>query len=183
MRRALGVLVFIVLSIGQAQARGSDQAWIAVDTQQQTLSIMQGGQVQKVFAGVSVGYGGAADLRFRGDGQTPKGTFQVGWINRNSKFHLFFGLDYPNLDHAWRAYLDSKIDFDTFLEIRQALSQGHTPPQDTALGGYIGIHGLGNKDPKVHKTLNWTEGCVALTDEQVEQLARWVDVGTQVVIF
>lgn len=183
MRRYLGLLLVILLVGGQAHARGLGDAWIKVDTQSEVLSVMQGNKVLRVFKGISVGYGGAADLRFKGDGQTPKGTFQVGWINENSKFHLFFGLDYPNLDHAWRAYLDSKIDFDTFLTIRKALLGGQTPPQDTALGGYIGIHGLGDKDPKLHKTINWTEGCVALTDDQVDQLARWVDVGTQVVIF
>ncbi len=183
MNRFLGLLMIIVLSVGQVQARGNEEAWIMVDTQSQAISVMQGKQVVKVFGGISVGYGGTADMRFQGDGRTPKGTFQIGWINPNSKFHLFFGLDYPNLDYAWRAFQDGKIDFDTFLDIRQALSQGQTPPQDTPLGGYIGIHGLGNKDPKMHKTLNWTEGCVALTDEQVDQLARWVDIGTRVVIY
>ena len=61
--------------------------------------------------------------------------------------------------------------------------QGQTPPQNTALGGYIGIHGLGNRDPAIHKKMNWTDGCIALTDEQIEQLAQWIDVGTRVVIF
>jgi len=177
------VLVFIMmLPIGQAQARDHDETWIMVDTQSQALMVMQGNKVVEIFAGISVGYGGTAELHFQGDGRTPKGSFHVAWVNPDSRFHLFFGLDYPNLDQAERAYHDGIIDFDAYYEIRKALHQGKLPPQDTALGGHIGIHGLGSKDPKVHKMLNWTEGCVALTDEQVDQLARWVEVGTRVVI-
>jgi murein L,D-transpeptidase YafK len=183
MFRPVGLMILLLFSMPQAQAYGYDDPWIMVDTQRQTLVVMQGEHVQQAFAGISVGYGGTAELRFRGDGRTPKGVFQIGWINPQSKFHVFFGLDYPNLDQAKRAYQSAQIDYQSYQKISQAVAQGQTPPQDTALGGYIGIHGLGNKDPGLHKTLNWTEGCVALTNEQIDQLARWVGVGTQVVIF
>ncbi len=183
MFRPLSLIIMLLFCTGQVQASGGyDEAWVMVDTQRQALTVMKGGQVQQVFTGIALGYGGAAELRFQGDGQTPKGVFQIGWINPQSKFHLFFGLDYPNLDQAKQAYQSARIDYQTYQEISAAVSQGQTPPQDTALGGYIGIHGLGSKDPGVHKTLNWTEGCVALTNEQVDQLASWVGVGTRVVI-
>ena len=48
--------------------------------------------------------------------------------------------------------------------------------------GQLGIHGVGMGDMKVHETVNWTEGCIALTNEQVRDLAKWVVVGTRVVV-
>jgi len=117
-----------------------------------------------------------------GTAARPGGVFHVRWINRHSKFHLFFGLDYPSRAQAEHAYHAARIDFDTYYRISRALLHGRTPPQDTALGGYIGIHGLGRQDPAIHRRLNWTEGCIALTNEQIDRLARWVSIGTRVVI-
>jgi len=93
-----------------------------------------------------------------------------------------FGLDYPNRDYAERAYREGRIDKPTYDTIRYALVAGVTPPQDTPLGGQIGIHGLGPADPSLHQVLDWTSGCIALNDQQIVRLAQWVDVGTRVVI-
>jgi murein L,D-transpeptidase YafK len=166
----------------QAPAQDEVEPWVVIDTRQQALKVMVGDHIEQIFAGISVGRGGTAKQRFQGDGRTPKGVFRIGWINPRSKYHLFFGLDYPNLDHAERAFASAQIDFDTYYQISSAVLHGQTPPQNTPLGGYIGIHGLGSNDPRIHKTLNWTQGCIALTNEQIEQLARWVNVGTRVVI-
>jgi lipoprotein-anchoring transpeptidase ErfK/SrfK len=59
---------------------------------------------------------------------------------------------------------------------------GKTPPQHTPLGGYIGIHGVGSGDPEVHRAYNWTNGCVALTNAQIDILAEWARAGTPVEI-
>lgn len=48
------------------------------------------------------------------------------------------------------------------------------------IGGQIGIHGLGAGDKEIHKVFNWTHGCIALTNEQIDQLTRWVGKGTVV---
>ncbi|MFC6670290.1 L,D-transpeptidase family protein [Marinobacterium aestuariivivens] len=77
---------------------------------------------------------------------------------------------------------DGRIDRGTYLRIVSALDLGLVPPQDTPLGGQIGIHGLGGGDPDVHELFNWTNGCVALTDAEVKRLARWVNRGTRVEI-
>jgi hypothetical protein len=66
--------------------------------------------------------------------------------------------------------------------VRRALRTNSVPPQNTPLGGFIGIHGIGIGDPKIHALFNWTEGCIALTNEQVDELAQWVHVGTPVTI-
>jgi L,D-peptidoglycan transpeptidase YkuD (ErfK/YbiS/YcfS/YnhG family) len=50
------------------------------------------------------------------------------------------------------------------------------------LGGAIGIHGIGGGSPDVHRRFHWTEGCVAVSNEQIERLAELVGIGTRVVI-
>ncbi|MBZ9559112.1 L,D-transpeptidase [Halomonas coralii] len=52
----------------------------------------------------------------------------------------------------------------------------------TSLGGYIGIHGLGGRSPYLNRRMDWTDGCLAVTDAEIDKLSRWVKVGTQVVI-
>ena len=56
------------------------------------------------------------------------------------------------------------------------------PPQQTALGGHIGIHGIGAGDPRIHEDFNWTSGCIALTNAQIDDLAGWVRLGMRVVV-
>jgi L,D-peptidoglycan transpeptidase YkuD (ErfK/YbiS/YcfS/YnhG family) len=50
------------------------------------------------------------------------------------------------------------------------------------LGGSIGIHGVGAGNRRIHEDFNWTEGCVALTNEQIDDLDRYIHIGTRVVI-
>jgi hypothetical protein len=50
------------------------------------------------------------------------------------------------------------------------------------LGGQIGIHGLGRADPRLHEMADWTRGCVAVTNEQIDILRRHVYIGMAVVI-
>lgn len=68
------------------------------------------------------------------------------------------------------------------MAIRRAHKRGEVPPQNTGLGGLIGIHGIGAGDADMHREYNWTNGCVALTNEEIDRLVEWVDVGTLVEI-
>lgn len=173
--------LLITLLSGVAAANAT--SWIIVDTAAQTLTVMDGNQVKQIFNNISVGRNGPADHHLAGDGRTPLGVFHVAWINPSSRFHLFFGLDYPNHDQAEQAFRQKLIDFDTYYAIRRALFRGDLPPQNTALGGNIGIHGIGHGDLRIHKVANWTDGCIALTNEQIDQLAQWVTLGTKVLIY
>ena len=176
-----GVLAAWLLLLA-THAYASESPWIMVDTTSQSLSVIQNGEIKQHFPNISLGRNGYGASRFRGDRKTPLGEFRVAWINTKSQFRTFFGLDYPNYDHAKNAVNNDIIDYDTYLEILAAIYKGRLPPQNTVLGGYIGIHGLGNADPNVHNRLNWTRGCVALTNEQIDALARWINVGTRVII-
>lgn len=166
----------------QAEPQSNEQRWIWIDTQNNTLRVMEGEQAVETFLNVSVGRNGTAYVRERGDGKTPLGTYHLRWINRDSRYHIFLGLDYPNDQQAEVAWRNAVIDFDTYYDIRRALVKGRVPPQDTPLGGYIGIHGTGDTSERLHKYVNWTQGCVALTNQQIEKLSDLVRIGAKVII-
>ena len=184
MQRLYLYLTALLISLSApAFGQSENDAWIMVDTSALTLTVMKGDQIKQTFRNISLGRNGYDLQRTEGDGRTPLGAFRVAWINPNSRFHLFFGLDYPNHEHAEQAFRQKLIDFDTYYSIRRALYRGDVPPQDTRLGGQIGIHGIGKGDPRIHAKANWTEGCIALTNEQVDQLAHWIGLGTRVLIY
>jgi murein L,D-transpeptidase YafK len=184
MRRILIYLSLIWIgATGPAHAQSDGEAWVMIDVAKQTLSIFQDDHVKQIFRNISVGRNGYTLERHEGDGKTPLGVFHVAWINPNSRFHLFFGLDYPNQQYAEAALRHKIIDYDTYAAINRALYRGDLPPQDTPLGGNIGIHGIGHGSRFVHETTNWTEGCIALTNEQIDKLAHWITLGTKVVIY
>ena len=151
--------------------------WIDVDTTAHTLSVMQGDAIQAVFKNVAIGRYGTTWSKMTKDDKTPLGKFRVGWINEKSRYYRFFGLNYPNLDTAKRALDENRITEETWLSILKAKIMGKTPPQDTPLGGHIGIHGIGRGDQDIHHSYNWTNGCVALTNEQIDQLGKWIKPG------
>ncbi len=154
--------------------------WIDVDTTEHTLSVMQGDTIQAVFKNVAIGRYGTTWSKMTRDDKTPLGKFRVGWINEKSRYYRFFGLNYPNLDIAKRALDENRITEETWLSILRAKIMGKTPPQDTPLGGHIGIHGIGRGDQDIHHNYNWTNGCVALTNEQIDQLGKWIKPGVLV---
>lgn len=156
--------------------------WLLIDVRARTVSVIDRGEIVIQYEDISLGRGGVTLMREQGDGKTPLGRFQVAWINSQSRFKLFFGLDYPNLDYARRAYNANLIGEDDYRAIDTAFRNNVTPPQTTRLGGFIGIHGLGESDPRVHKGFNWTDGCIALTNQQILDLSHWVSVGTKVII-
>lgn len=189
-----GLLGACAMSGGQNQAtapplttpqwnRGAQDPWVLVDTRANSLSIMHGQKPIRVFRPIAVGTSGAGLKYRRGDNKTPTGVFRVGWINDRSKFNTFIGLDYPNPDYAKRALQDGRIDALTYERIQTAWAYGYTPPQDTPLGGQIGIHGIGLGDPWIHSAgINWTSGCVAVDNQQIAALRSWVRKGTRVEI-
>jgi len=106
-------------------------------------------------------------------------------FKEDSKFHFFMQIDYPNLLDAWYGYNNKIISASEFKEIATAYKNNQMPPQHTSLGGYIGIHGLGEitkKKLKIHNTYNWTEGCIAIRNEEISELRKYVSIGTRIII-
>jgi len=159
-----------------------NEVWILVDTGALTLSVMRGEKLLHRYDNIAIGSNGPTlDKRIR-DEKTPLGEYRIDAIRPSQRFHVFMSIDYPTLDHLHRAVVDGRISLDEYRRLLKTWSDGHPLPQDTVLGGYLGIHGLGNGDEEVHRGVNWTDGCVALTNEEIDDLAGRIGVGTRVSI-
>jgi lipoprotein-anchoring transpeptidase ErfK/SrfK len=169
-------------SLNGAMAATTADVWLSVDTDQLNLAVMRGEAELQVFQNIAIGRNGPSESRQRGDETTPLGEFTITEIRRSKRFELFMAINYPNLDHTERAFQEHRIDAAEYKTLRYNLDQGKPPSQGTSLGGQLGIHGLGEGDLEVHKAVNWTDGCIALTNEQLVELADWVAVGTRVVV-
>lgn len=159
-----------------------DERWLLIDDKSATLTVYEGDQVIERFEPVSLGRGGAAPLRVRGDRKTPTGEFRINRVNMQSRFHIFLGLNYPTPAHVRESFNAGIIDRDEYESYHQYIRRHGEPPQNTPLGGDIGIHGLGEGDEDVHGRFHWTQGCIAVTNEQIEWLRDNTEIGTRVVI-
>ena len=168
---------------GPAMAAGQGgEIWLLVDTVNLKLMVMQDSEVVHTYEGISIGREGITREKFVGDRRTPVGRFRIAWIREESGFHRFLGLDYPDRKRAWRARENGQLEDGDWRAIRSAHERDSIPPQNTPLGGQIGIHGIGEGDPEIHDQFNWTNGCVALTNEQLDDLTTRVHIGTRVEI-
>ena len=156
-------------------ANAEEEIWLLVDTDALTLEVKKGDKTVEKLENIAIGRNGAGYKRYRGDDVTPRGLYRIGWINTKSAYHRFFGLAYPSVEDALAALDKGLIDSNTFDAIVTAHKKNRVPPQNTRLGGQIGIHGLGRGDEIVHKTMNWTHGCIALTNPQIDRLSRWIN--------
>ncbi|WP_445157967.1 L,D-transpeptidase family protein [Halomonas sp. E14] len=198
-RRRFGQLALaaplLLLAGGKAQAnlietvlsrahlpRHDDELWVLVEDRDASLSVYRGNLLVERFFPISLGRSGASLERVQGGNVTPKGEFRVNRFNMASDWHIFIGLDYPTPSHA-RMALESGLYTERDYADYFAYYRRHGyPPQQTVLGGFIGIHGVGKGDPAVHASYHWTQGCVAVTDTQIERLTELIDIGTRVVI-
>ena len=178
--RVAARLLMPCLLLGLSGPLAAGEIWLDVDTAGRSLSVMDGDRPIRVFENISVGRNGVSTDRTVRDRTTPLGSYRVRRINPESRFHLYFGFDYPNLEQAQRAFRAGRIDYEQLKSIRRAHYLEREPPSDTALGGQIGIHGIGNGDAGIHEAFDWTDGCIAVTNDEIDELAQWLDLGTRV---
>ncbi len=185
----LGIWLILVASRGMADGLepvALAPATYAIEIQKgkRLLLLKQGDRVARRFQ-IAIGRGGLGDKRIRGDNKTPVGVYHITGFNETSPFHLFMRLNYPNVKDGFFGLKQHLISRQQFDRIVDATRMSTLPPQDTLLGGAIGIHGLGVESDEtrhIHAQLDWTQGCIALTNREIEELRRYVDVGTRVVI-
>ena len=175
-------LAAFALLLSFPMALAADDIWVLVDTKTQVLSVMQEDREVERLEHIAIGRGGASADRQRGDGRTPLGTYRVAWINEDSPFRRFYGIDFPSPVDARRAFEAGKIGEPDLKRIEAAAAAGRVPPQNTPLGGRLGIHGLGGGSLRIHRDFNWTQGCIALTNPQIDRLSQWMVLGTRVVV-
>ena len=149
-----------------------NKARIIIHKKRRKLEVFDGKTLVKTYE-IALGKTPVGDKEIEGDGRTPEGKFYVFTKNDKSKFHLSLGLSYPNLEDAERglsAGLITKAEYDAIAE---AIAKKKMPPQTTKLGGEIYIHGGGTDG-------DWTQGCVALADDDIKKLFDSIPVGTPV---
>lgn len=147
---------------------------IVVEKGARRLTVLSG---ERALVRWRVGLGGPAGDKVReGDRATPEGTYRVVTRNERSRFHLFLGLSYPDTAAAERGLAAGQITEAQARAIRRATAQGTVPPWNTPLGGAIGLHGGGGGT-------DWTLGCIAVEDVQIEELWEAAPLGTPVIIF
>jgi len=111
---------------------------------------------------ISLGRSPKGAKEFEGDRKTPEGFYTINDKNPNSGWHKNLGISYPNQK-----------------DINHAKSLGKSP------GGLIKIHGLPNDNNYIgrfHGLFDWTLGCIAMTDKEIDELYKHVEIGTTIEI-
>lgn len=117
-----------------------------------------------------------------GDLRTPEGLYRIIAPLERNRFHGFIPIDYPSMADAEAALADGRITARDHARIADAHARGMQPPTDTPLGGDIGIHGEGARWAGDSLHLDWTYGCVAVTDADLDRIAEMTEVGVEVEI-
>lgn len=117
--------------------------------------------------------------RASGDQSLPEGDYRIAGPARPSRFHRFLPIDYPAPADAVRGLAEGRLSRADHDAILTAHRRGLLPPQQTPLGGHIGLHGEGRRW-RGDLQLDWTEGCVALTDSDIDWLSERTPAGTPI---
>jgi murein L,D-transpeptidase YafK len=175
-RQAFAVLAGLFLLLHVATARADDKAstadWekyatpkadrIVVHKTARTLELMRGDTVLRSYH-IALGRHPKGQKIEAGDGRTPEGAYRIDRRNMESEYHLSLHISYPD------AY-----------DIRRAHAHGAEP------GGAIMIHGqpnVLNAAGKARLFKDWTAGCIALTNTEIDEVWRLVDDGTSIDIY
>lgn len=169
MRRVVSSLLLSLAAIGMplSVAHAEDAIaipereladFVLVDKSERTLWVYSGGKAIRKMTGLQFGDAPIGHKRFQGDERTPEGRYTIDYGNPQSRFYLSLHISYPN--EADRAY---------------AAAHGRSP------GGEIFIHGQPNGSTTRMKG-DWTDGCIALSDEEIADLWQIVPDGTPIEI-
>jgi murein L,D-transpeptidase YafK len=152
---------------------------------QYTLTLYKGDRPVKTYrAAFGRGFRDG-DKRKSGDKRTPEGEFYICTMNHSKRFYKFMGLSYPDVKHAESGLREKLISPGEYTSIRQAIEERQQPPWGTRLGGAVGIHGRmldGAAMPEYYSVLNWTDGCIALDNADVDEIFSIASLGTPVTI-
>lgn len=132
---------------------------ILVEKSARRMTVFQNGRALRTYH-IALGFTPTGDKLRQGDGRTPEGIFHINRRNATSAYHLSLGIDYPQT-----------------ADILRAKAGGYSP------GGDIFFHGQPNAFAgKSTLSMDWTAGCIALSDAEIEQLWALTPIGTKVEI-
>ena len=166
------LLLGLTLPLGASAADSALR--VVVLKSERRLELLQDGRVVKTYP-VGLGTNPTGTKLRQGDGRTPEGTFYVCVKNAHSQYYRSLGLSYPTPADAARGLAGKLITRSQHDAILAAHRKHVSPPWNTALGGEIFIHGNGSGS-------DWTLGCIALEDADMDALYALVANGTPVEI-
>lgn len=132
---------------------------IVVEKSQHRLTLYRAGVPMRTYL-VALGQKPVGDKQRKGDMRTPEGLFHIEARNPESRYYRSLRISYPDAAHRARAR-----------------ARGVSP------GGEIMIHGLPASQAWVgpaHRDFDWTEGCIAVTNDEIDEIWRAVPVGTPI---
>jgi murein L,D-transpeptidase YafK len=134
---------------------------IVVYKSKHQLLVYSRGSLLKTYI-IALGRHPVGAKQHEGDQKTPEGIYYINDRNPDSGWHKNLSISYPNQE-----------------DIKRAKQFGKSP------GGNIKIHGLKNKRGyigKFHRWNDWTLGCIAVTNQEIDELYRFVKIGTKIEI-
>ncbi len=147
-----------------------------------TLYFYRDRTIKKAYP-VALGWNPTPPKKNRGDGATPEGFYFIVSKRPSKKYTLFMELNYPNLKDVNMAWWEGRLSYEEYLVCLENAQRGEPSPR-CPLGYGIGIHGGGVfKEEEGRVLKDWTYGCIALDDEDLQELNRLVKVGTPVIIY
>ncbi|MBL1320667.1 MAG: L,D-transpeptidase [Methylophaga sp.] len=178
------IIIFILCVICTSVVSAADDIELIVIRSEHKLLVVKNDVVLNSFRAAFGSGGRKAKLR-RGDHTTPKGVYRIKKMRDSERFHSFLQLDYPSVNDAITALASKIITKAQYNAILDAHIAGKMPPQNTPLGGSIGIHGIGIETQdriEIHQIADWTQGCIALRNDEVDILKRYIKIGTEIII-
>jgi len=134
---------------------------ILIEKQARRLTLLRNDAVVKTYD-IALGGHPTGHKQQEGDRRTPEGTYAIDFKNQRSRFHLALRISYPSA-----------------ADRERARSQGVAPGSDIMIHGVRnGLGWLG----ELHRHFDWTDGCAAVTNTEIEEIWARVDVGTPVTI-
>ncbi len=135
---------------------------VVVYKEARLLQLRKSGQIVRSFD-IALGVEPEGHKLYEGDGRTPEGVYTLDWRNPDSQFYRSIHISYPREDDR-----------------EAALRRGQSP------GGMIMIHGMPNGRRAVdmgHPLSDWTNGCLAVTNDEMDEIWSLVEDGTTIIIF
>lgn len=169
-------------AVGYVRTTDLSDTWVLVSKNRHMLYVYRGMElIDQLPVDLAVNFKG--DKVRRGsymnpeDWRTPEGLFYITWKRASSRFYKALVLSYPGPGHAARGLEQNLISRDGYARIVKANQMLQSPPMNTLLGGWIEIHGHG-----IDGRANWTQGCIALENADIDRLWRYVNEGTAVYV-
>lgn len=161
-----------------------DDVSIVIDRKHFTLSIYQDTVLIKSYR-ASFGRNLKKKKTTFSDGATPVGSYKICSVENEHDYYKYLRLNYPNLDDGSEALRMGRITQREFNDLKFDFYYNECINTETVLGNNIGIHGIGRLN-YVFKNLpfvyNWTDGSIAISNENIDELLTIAGKGTTVVI-